>query len=87
VKRIAAHTHTLLMARCIGKVSAWAFSATVGVDWSAPVINNIDVCWTRASLVAKAVDPHLFFFPGSGSWMGLHYTSAAYTILVMMTLL
>src|SRR6202050_2832926 len=75
------------MARCIGKVAAWASNATVGVDRSAPVINRVDVHWTHASLVANAVDPRLFFFPGSGSRMGLQHTSAAYSILVMTMLL
>jgi hypothetical protein len=68
-------------------VAAWASNATVGVDRSAPVMNRVDVRLTRASLVANAVEPRLFFFPGSGSLMGLHHTSAAYNILVMMTLL
>ena len=68
-------------------VVAWASNMTVGVDRRAPVINRVDVRWTRASLVANAVDPRLFFFPGSGSLMGLHHTSAAYSILVMTTLL
>ena len=58
------------MARCIGKVSAWASNATVGVDQRAPVMNDVDVRWTHVSLVVKTVDPHLFFFPVLGRRWG-----------------
>jgi hypothetical protein len=85
--QIAAWAHTLLMARCMGSVVAWASSATVGVDLSAPVMKVVAVRCTRVSLVAKAVDPCLFFFPGAGSRIGLHHTSAAYSILVITMLL
>ena len=40
------------------------------------VMKVVEVRCTRVSLLAKAVDPRFFFFPGAGLQMGLHHTSA-----------
>jgi hypothetical protein len=72
----AVRRQMLLIARCMGRIPAWVSRATFEVDHIAPVMNTVEVHWMRASFVVKAMDPHFFFLPGAGLWMGLHHTSA-----------